>query len=149
MRIHIPCLVGTAICLWLFLPGCGDGEQGNSIETPDSGTGDSAGSGGKPVVDSGPGEDVLETGGEEEPDGPYLCTGPKTARRKDGYMEYSCGLERCIPGIGCPGKCESVDDCVTPEDIEWDPEIVEIECEDLSHRCLPIRLIWNDPPYDD
>ena len=138
MRTIIYIVACIGIWLAISVAGCGSdgGTDSSSSEGKDSGSGGSGedGGGGTGGTDAGD-EEAGETGGGAV-DGPYECINANTSKRKSTGAEFSCGLERCIPGTGCKFLCESDDDCVTAEEVGLDP-CEPIYCELESGWCGP------------
>ena len=135
MRTLIFALIG--LCLAFAMPGCDSGNT--DISNTDSGGGDKD-SGGLEDTGMHDGDDAApeaDAPNDEEPDcvfGPRDCIDVNTEYRIGCPGEYNCGLKRCVPGHGCPAKCETDDDCVNPEDIGWDPATWEFYCDGI-HTC--------------
>ena len=149
-------LLCVGLFVWLLIPGCGGGEGTETTDKPD--TGPSGGGGTENKPDTGPsgdggtdggddvdsGEEASAGSGGQVTEGPYVCPTPASEQELPYTMEVSCGFKRCIPGTGCISKCTSDDDCVTPEEIGYDPALWEFYCETGGGNCLFRRFEYED-----
>jgi len=143
-------VVGIGLLSWFLVAGCGRGDTGSTtVEREDSGSSGGSGGGGTADADSGddgdadPGEESGSDSGEEaaagsggqSPTGPWVCPEPNIEYNPNTFQRYSCGYARCFPGTGCKKRCESDDDCVTPEEVGEDPDRVEVYCFESAQYC--------------
>ena len=140
-------LIGIGLLLWLLIPGCGSNEETQIPDKQDSGStgGSGPGSGGQAGADAGLEAEVES--GVDAPEGIWECPTPNSERKIGYNMIYSCGLLRCIPGTGCMNRCDSADDCVTPEEIGWDPVDFEFYCLEGLADCFMRDFRDASPPY--
>ena len=146
----------VGLFVWLLIPGCGDGEGTVTTDKPDTGpsggggtenkpdTGPSGGGGTDGGDDADSGEEASAGSGGQVTEGPYVCPAPNKEQELPYDMVLSCGFKRCIPGTGCIPKCTSDDDCVTPEEIGYDPALCEFYCDTASGMCYRRWLVYED-----
>ena len=158
MKVSI--IAGASACLGLLVLAC---NSQSTTETRDSGASGGAG-GSDSAVEADSSNDAdsevdadseadADTGAEETggtgggpAEGVWECTAPNREKNKITNGEYSCGLNRCIPGSGCIVKCESDDDCVTIEELGGDPSEYQIYCDDSSRKCNVHKLTYEPGP---
>jgi len=151
-------VVGIGLLSWLLVAGCGRGDTGNTtIGSEDSGSSGGSGAGGTAGADSGDdsdadcgeesgtdsGEEAAAGSGGQAPTGPWVCPEPNIEYNPNTFQRYSCGYGRCFPGTGCKKRCDSDDDCVTPEEVGEDPDRVEVYC----YLPMLICMVKDNDPY--